>query len=207
MNKNLRMMICTAIFTALTAVGAFIQIPLGILSFTLQVFFACLAGVLLGAKWGAISQALYVFIGLIGVPIFTKGGGVSYLVQASMGFLFGLIPMAFVVGLITKNAFKKKSWPLILAVALIAGEVVLYAIGVPYPVSVMVDTFGTGKVDEAAISKAVTEVFDCSPAGIIKTLDLKKPVYQATAAYGHFGRSEFAWEKLNKLEELKKAIK
>lgn len=82
-----------------------------------------------------------------------------------------------------------------------------YAIGVPFPVSIMVDTFGTGKVEDFAISEAVKEVFDCTPAGIIKTLDLKKPIYQATAAYGHFGRSEFNWEKTDKLEQLKNAIK
>ena len=82
-----------------------------------------------------------------------------------------------------------------------------YAIGVPYPVSIMVDTFGTGTVSEESLSKAIKDVFDCSPAGIIKTLDLKKPVYQATAAYGHFGRSEFSWEKLDKLDALKKAVK
>ena len=82
-----------------------------------------------------------------------------------------------------------------------------YAIGVPYPVSIMVDTFGTGKVNESSLSKAINEVFDWSPAGIIKTLDLKKPIYQATSAYGHFGRNEFSWEKLDKLEALKKAVK
>jgi len=82
-----------------------------------------------------------------------------------------------------------------------------YAIGVPYPVSIMVDTFGTGKVNESSLSKAINEVFDCSPAGIIKILDLKKPIYQATSAYGHFGRNEFSWEKLDKLEALKKAVK
>lgn len=82
-----------------------------------------------------------------------------------------------------------------------------YAIGVPFPVSIMVDTFGTGKVEDFAISEAVKEVFDCTPSGIIKTLDLKKPVYQATAAYGHFGRNEFSWEKTDKLEQLKNAIK
>ncbi|MBP3416829.1 MAG: methionine adenosyltransferase [Spirochaetaceae bacterium] len=82
-----------------------------------------------------------------------------------------------------------------------------YAIGVPFPVSIMVDTFGTGKVEDPAISAAVKEVFDCTPAGIIKTLDLKKPIYQATAAYGHFGRSEFSWEKTDRIEQLKKAIK
>ena len=81
-----------------------------------------------------------------------------------------------------------------------------YAIGVPFPVSVMVDTFGTSKVPEKRIADAISKVFDLSPAGIVKTLDLKKPVYQKTASYGHFGRSEFAWEKTNKVEELKKAI-
>ena len=82
-----------------------------------------------------------------------------------------------------------------------------YAIGVPFPVSIMVDTFGTGKASDFAISEAVKKVFDCSPAGIIKTLDLLKPVYSKTASYGHFGRDEFTWEKTDKVEELKNAIK
>lgn len=81
-----------------------------------------------------------------------------------------------------------------------------YAIGVPFPVSIMVDTFGTGKVPDSEISKAVSKVFDCSPAGIIKTLDLKKPVYSPTASYGHFGRKEFSWEKTDKKDALKKAL-
>lgn len=82
-----------------------------------------------------------------------------------------------------------------------------YAIGVPFPVSVMVDTFGTGSVEEEAITRAVTEVFDLSPAGIVKTLDLCRPIYQATAAYGHFGRPEFPWEKTDRAEAIKKAIR
>ena len=82
-----------------------------------------------------------------------------------------------------------------------------YAIGVPFPVSVMVDTFGTGKADETAITEAVKSVFDLSPAGIIKTLDLCRPIYQATAAYGHFGRDGFPWEKTDRVEALKKALK
>ncbi|ULQ58549.1 methionine adenosyltransferase [Brucepastera parasyntrophica] len=84
---------------------------------------------------------------------------------------------------------------------------VAYAIGVPYPVSVMVDTFGTGTIEEEAITAAVTEVFDLSPAGIIKKLDLCRPIYQETAAYGHFGRSQFPWEKTDMAEALKKAVK
>ena len=82
-----------------------------------------------------------------------------------------------------------------------------YAIGVPFPVSIMVDTFGTEKVARESITKAVKEVFDCTPAGIVKTLDLKRPIYYPTAAYGHFGRSEFSWEKTDKTGALKNAIK
>ncbi|MCL2705348.1 MAG: methionine adenosyltransferase [Spirochaetaceae bacterium] len=82
-----------------------------------------------------------------------------------------------------------------------------YAIGVPFPVSVMVDTFETATVDEQKIEKAVKEIFDLTPAGIIKTLDLLKPIYQKTASYGHFGRSEFSWEKTDKVEDLKRLVK
>jgi S-adenosylmethionine synthetase len=81
-----------------------------------------------------------------------------------------------------------------------------YAIGVPFPVSVMIDTFGTATVDEKRIEQAIPKVFDLSPAGIIKALDLRRPIYQKTAAYGHFGRSGFSWEKTDKVEELKKEV-
>jgi len=84
---------------------------------------------------------------------------------------------------------------------------VAYAIGIPFPVSVMVSTFNTAKVDESAIENAVKRVFDLSPAGIIKTLDLKRPIYRETAAYGHFGREGFSWERTDKVEELLKEIK
>ena len=81
-----------------------------------------------------------------------------------------------------------------------------YAIGVPFPVSIMVDTFGTEKAPVEKITKAVKEIFDCTPAGIVKALDLKRPIYEATAAYGHFGRSEFSWEKTDKTDALKRAL-
>jgi S-adenosylmethionine synthetase len=81
-----------------------------------------------------------------------------------------------------------------------------YAIGVPFPVSVMVDTFGTAKADEQRIEDAVKKVFDLTPGGIVKALDLRRPVYQKTASYGHFGRAEFSWEKTGKTEELIQAI-
>jgi S-adenosylmethionine synthetase len=85
---------------------------------------------------------------------------------------------------------------------------VAYAIGVARPVSVMVETFGTETVDPVTISKAVQEVFDLRPAAIIRDLDLRKPIYKRTAAYGHFGRSEkeFSWERTSKLDDVKRAL-
>jgi S-adenosylmethionine synthetase len=82
-----------------------------------------------------------------------------------------------------------------------------YAIGVPDPVSVMIDTFETGKVAEHLIADAVRSVFELDPAGIIRSLDLKRPVYRKTASYGHFGRDGFTWEKTDKAEALRAALK
>lgn len=84
-----------------------------------------------------------------------------------------------------------------------------YAIGVAEPVSIAIDTFGTGKVSEGQLVEAIRKHFDLRPAGIIKMLDLKQPIYKQTAAYGHFGRTDvlFPWEKLDKVEELKDAVK
>ena len=96
---------------------------------------------------------------------------------------------------------------------------VAYAIGVVKPVSVMVDTFGTATVDEMKIVRAVDRVFDLTPNGIIEALDLRKPIYSDTAAYGHFGRTSeravrfgkkvtlFTWERTDRVAELKKAVR
>ena len=81
-----------------------------------------------------------------------------------------------------------------------------YAIGVPFPVSILVETFGTEKAERSKIEAAVKKIFDCTPAGIVKTLNLKQPIYRKTASYGHFGREGFPWEKTDKAEELKKEV-
>ncbi|MBR2635833.1 MAG: methionine adenosyltransferase [Oscillospiraceae bacterium] len=83
-----------------------------------------------------------------------------------------------------------------------------YAIGVAHPVSVMVDTFGTGTVSEEVLAEAVKKVFDLRPAAIIKDLDLRRPIYRQLAAYGHMGREDLGvnWEKTDRVEELKKAV-
>lgn len=82
-----------------------------------------------------------------------------------------------------------------------------YAIGVPFPVSIMVETFDTEKVEVSRIQEAVKQVFDCTPSGIVETLNLKQPIYKPTASYGHFGRNGFPWEETDKVEALKKAVK
>jgi len=74
-------------------------------------------------------------------------------------------------------------------------------------VSVNVDTHGTGQVPDEDIVRAVRKVFDLTPSGIIETLNLRNPVFMKTAAYGHFGRDDFAWEKVDKVEDLKRAVK
>lgn len=84
---------------------------------------------------------------------------------------------------------------------------VAYAIGVAEPVSVNVNDFGTGRVSSELLEKAVRKVWNLKPAHIVKELDLLKPIYSKTASYGHFGRDEFTWEKLNKVDQLKEAIK
>ena len=82
-----------------------------------------------------------------------------------------------------------------------------YAIGVAHPLSIMVDTFGTAKVDEQIIEDAVKSVFDLRPGAIIRDLDLRRPIFEKTAAYGHFGRedADFTWERTDRVEELRKA--
>jgi len=79
---------------------------------------------------------------------------------------------------------------------------VSYAIGVPYPISIKVDTFGTSEVSEDDLAKVIPQVFDLTPKGIITMLDLLKPIYKATAFGGHFGREEFSWEKIDRVPQL-----
>ena len=83
-----------------------------------------------------------------------------------------------------------------------------YAIGVAKPVSIMVDTFGTGKYDDVVVADAVQKVFDLRPAAIIDKLDLRRPIYRKTSNYGHLGREDqgFTWEKTDKTEELKSVL-
>ncbi len=128
MTQNAKMLARTALLAALTAVGAFIKIPLGVSSITLQFFFTAMAGCLLGPVWGAASQGVYVLLGVVGLPIFTMGGGFSYVLQPTFGFLLGLIPSALIIGLLTKKSYK----PVRIVLSCVAGLAALYAVGLPY---------------------------------------------------------------------------
>lgn len=124
-----RLLIC-ALFAAATAAGAFIRIPFGIVPFTLQTFFVSLSGIVLGAKWGAASQMLYVALGLLGLPVFTGGGGPQYVLQPSFGYLVGFIVGAFVTGSLLART-KKIGFLRTFACAL-TGLVCVYVVGTPY---------------------------------------------------------------------------
>lgn len=125
--KTRNLLLC-ALFAALTAVGAFLKIPFAVSAITLQFFFTALAGILLGAKYGALSQLLYVALGILGLPVFTLGGGIGYVLYPTFGFLLGLIPAAYVVGRVNGNSRSGKR----IALACLAGLAMLYAVGLPY---------------------------------------------------------------------------
>lgn len=123
-------MILVSLFAALTAVGAFIKIPIPYVPFTLQLFFVLLAGALLGSRLGALSQLVYVLIGLTGVPVFTQGGGPSYVLQPTFGYLVGFIFCAYIVGLFTE---KKKTKNILTYIGpMYLGVGVVYLLGVTH---------------------------------------------------------------------------
>lgn len=135
-----RKLVYTALLAALTAAGAFIRIPLGVSSITLQFLFTAMAGVLLGPGYGALSQGVYVALGLIGLPIFTTGGGFGYVLQPTFGFLLGLIPTAAVIGALSRKSVS----PWSTALACVVGLAVLYAVGVPYMALILNGYMGKG---------------------------------------------------------------
>lgn len=126
-------MVLISIFAALTAVGAFIRIPIPFspIPFTLQIFFCIFAGLMLGSKKSIISQGLYLLLGLIGLPIFAKGGGLQYIFEPSFGYLLGLIPCAGVIGLL-RERYAKKLEVQKMIIASFIGLLILYVIGATY---------------------------------------------------------------------------
>lgn len=139
-------LILTALFTALTVIGAYLRIPTPWSSFTLQILFVCMAGLLLGPKYGAASQIIYVALGLIGLPIFSGGGGPGYVFHPTFGFLLGYIAAAFVIGLICRENRGVRR----MAIACVAGLAVIYLLGLPYMGLILNVYLGKG-IDFAAL--------------------------------------------------------
>lgn len=129
-----------AYFTALTAVGAFIKLPIGPVSFSMQSFFVIMAGLIIGGRDGCYAQLAYMFIGLIGIPIFTQGGGFDYIFKPSFGYIIGFCLGAFVTGTTVRRFIKPgtlKVW-----LASLAGLLPMYAVGAVYQVVVLVNVNG-----------------------------------------------------------------
>ena len=121
-------MCVTALFTALICAGAFIKIPTPLLPVTFQSLFVTLAGLLLGGKKGALSVGVYVFIGLLGIPVFTEGGGLSYILKPTFGYLLGFILCAFISGKIAEKENSLKNF----LMSSFAGMLAVYVIGAAY---------------------------------------------------------------------------
>ncbi len=126
---NVRNMNLIAIFAALTAIGAFIRIPLPYVPITLQTIFVLMAGIIMGKKMASFSQIIYVILGLIGIPIFTEGGGPAYILKPSFGYLLGFIAAAYLVGKLLEN---RELNYLNTFFASCLGILMIYFIGVPY---------------------------------------------------------------------------
>lgn len=127
MRFPVRTMTLSALFAVLTAVGAFIRIPFPPVPITLQTFFVFLSGALLGSRAGALAQVLYLGMGLIGLPIFSGGGGPQYILHPTFGYLLGFIAAAWVIGFISEKS-NRPSFTLYLSACLL-GTAVLYAAG------------------------------------------------------------------------------
>lgn len=163
---NTKQIILVGLFAALTAVGAFIQIPLGTVPITLQFLFTALSGVMLGGKLGAMSQLIYVVIGLFGIPVFAGGnGGLGVIFKPSFGYLVGFIIGAYVIGKIAEGG--KRVGFARLFIASIAGIIVIYAVGVPYLYLIVRYTIGK---DITLITALKTGFLVFIPGDLIKCI-------------------------------------
>lgn len=130
MKISTREMILVALFSALMVVGAYIRIPFPLVPLTFQPFFCAFAGILLGSRLGLLSQVIYIVMGLIGLPVFSNGGGIAYIFKPSFGYILGFAIGAYTIGKIsekikTESLFRR-------VIALTAGLLVMYGAGIPY---------------------------------------------------------------------------
>ena len=132
-NKNVRDLVLCSLFVALIAIGAFIKIPIPVVPFTLQLLFTMLAGLLLGPSLGFLSVLVYIILGLIGLPIFTEGGGIFYIFKPSFGFLLSFATFPLIQATLSKLFWRRKWLPLKkILIINYSGLLYLYLIGLLY---------------------------------------------------------------------------
>lgn len=128
-NRLVHLILC-AVFAALMTMGAYLRIPFPLVPLSLQTLFVLLAGLLLGKKWGCLSALLYLCIGLIGLPVFTEGGGFSYVLKPTFGYIAGFCGGAWLAGLVSEKFRKQTFWGLF--AACLPGLALIYLAGVVY---------------------------------------------------------------------------
>lgn len=136
-------LVLCSLFASLVCVGAFIKIPGPLVPFTMQWFFTAMAGLLLGSRLGFYSVFAYIFIGLMGAPVFTKGGGISYVLQPTFGYIIGFCVAAYIIGKFSEN--KQKNFKNFF-IANMLGLIVVYTIGFIYLYAIMVFVLGKNVV-------------------------------------------------------------
>lgn len=128
--NNTRLLVMIPVFSALTAVGAFIELPIGPAPISLQSFFVILAGLVLGPRGGALSQIIYILLGLSGLPVFTAGGGLGYILRPSFGYLLGFVLAACVAGWLGQVLDARR--PGRITVIAVVASLAIYAVGAPW---------------------------------------------------------------------------
>lgn len=177
----------SSLFTALITIGAYIQIPASPLPITMQTIFVILSGIILDGRYGALSSLIYMLMGILGIPVFSGGGGIGYILRPSFGFIIGFIPASFIAGSIADFAGRRVSTPRIIA-AFIAGEAVIYLIGITYGIIILCLT----SEEFAAISSYIAtgviptlpgELLSCV-VGIVAATRLLPPLKKSQIANG-----------------------
>lgn len=158
---SIRKMIEISMFVVLIAVGAFIKFPVFIIPFSLQFIFTNLAGLILGKKYGTMSVLIYIGLGLIGLPIFTNGGGIGYVFQPSFGYLVGMALGTYLVGRYTEKRRDTKN----LVVGSLINMIAVYAVGLPYMIFIVKIYISSGVAVKSLI---VSGFLITLPADLIK---------------------------------------